>query len=220
MIEGFCISHKDDVPVSASRWCPEHQTLCLPPSWSSQNAVYPEWPPRPADYVYAPRQLQESKAAPRQPLGAARKPFTRRAAVPVATHPVSTPDALTCHQCRQTYAQGPRTGGPDRRFCGSICRAKAAQRIRRGLAPSPKIVTCVECGKTADAVPSTGGMRRRYCSAECGRKRNNRRNNRAPMVDRGMRCEDCGRDDRPHKGRGLCSACWAKAWRRSQEVAA
>lgn len=224
MIEGFCPTHANDIPLAATRWCTEHRTLCLPPSWSDQHAVWPAWPPRPAGWVYAPRQLQESQRATVRPLGAARKPFTRNApkTTPAVSAPEIPPGDLTCHHCRQPYTQGRRTGGPTRRFCSARCRARAAkavQRIRQGSDLGPRTVTCAECGTTTDAVPVTGGIRRRYCSAECGRRRNNRRNDRTPMADRGMRCEDCGRDDRPHKGRGLCSGCWAKARRQDRKVA-
>lgn len=222
---GWCIAHRNDIPLSASRWCPEHQTLCLPPSWSSQTAVYPEWPPRPEGWVYSPKQLQAAVRAPQRALDASRKPFTSNPPRTTAAPQQSSepPGALTCHQCRETYKQGPRAGGPERRFCSPLCRgkaARAARKVLRGLADGPKIVVCAECGKTADAVPATGGMRRRYCSHECGRKRNNRRNDRTPMAARGMRCEDCGRDDKPHKGRGMCSGCWDRARRREREAAA
>ncbi len=93
---GFCPPHGADIPLVSGRWCEEHRAICLPPSWASQDLAWPEWPPRPEGYVWAPRQLQEGKRAPAKP----RKPFATREEAVIAQDLTTL---VTCMGCGATF---------------------------------------------------------------------------------------------------------------------
>lgn len=222
MMHGFCLTEKADVPISNERRCLADGSLCIAPSWASKDSAYP-WPPRPDGWVYVAKQLQALVRNPQKTDAERRKPFTSKPVEPAhVPQPVAEkPGAVTCAWCHEAYTQGPRNGGPPRRFCTKICRARASKAARKTGGTGPITFTCAECGRVAEAIPALGGRRWRYCSDQCRRAAKKRNDIRPLMAERGMSCLDCGRDDAPHKAKNLCNSCWQRAAaRRRQEAMA
>jgi hypothetical protein len=99
------------------------------------------------------------------------------------------------------------------------------KRRAKPSAPSQPVMVTLSCEACHVVVTKRflGGPKQRFCSSRC---RNKGRGPRpagmrtTPMSAFGRRCLDCGRDDRPHRARGLCPICDQRARRRAQKAAA
>lgn len=198
MIEGWCIPHGADIVLDGDRWCPEHNTLVIPPSWADHTSVWPEWPPRPAGYVYVAKQLQTPVRASQRPLATSRKPAPRKAQTEISAsldaklRPESVVDPATK---RKPFSPAPA----DQTL-------PARQRVRQ-----QRLIRCEHCGDEK-SFASHGGPPQRFCSTGCRTAARTRRVQVRREADRQTRrpCPVCRAEFTPYKRGGpvqvYCSA--------------
>jgi hypothetical protein len=110
----------------------------------------------------------------------------------------------------------PRPPAPKRAWSPPKRKSRAAEQ------PVMVTVTCGVCRVTVTK-RRWGGHQQRFCSTPCRNKARGPRpagNRTTPMSAMGRRCVECGRDDVPHRAKGMCPVCAQRIRRRAMREAA
>lgn len=176
MIEGFCLTHQADVPITDTRRCIEDGDLVIPPTWAGHTDAFP-WPERPDGYTYRPpAYLREYQKKLTDSIGKHRKPAPKQAVGATLDKKLRPPKPVqrtgqayvtfTCGGCHTTVTKKAH-GGPRQRFCNDVCRNRG---YRRGERPvmATEGRACVDCKR--DDVPHRAHGRCAPCSLRLRRQ--------------------------------------------------
>jgi endogenous inhibitor of DNA gyrase (YacG/DUF329 family) len=191
-ILGYCIPCRDNVPVDSSRSCIRDGQITIPPTYGKRTQ---EW------------------------VDGAWVPFIPRPEGYVWTPP-ALPEPKPPAPPKPLGTSGPQTRTRAPRSRASSAYLRQAKKIQKQ--PIMVTLTCEAC-KTEVTRRFTGGRQQRFCSMKCRNKTRGPRpagKRNTPMSALGLRCSDCGRDDVPHRAKGMCPVCSQRARRRAMREAA
>jgi hypothetical protein len=96
-------------------------------------------------------------------------------------------------------------------YCHRCAYQQTKAPVRAARAAERPYICCEVCSRPFRPARTGYANRRRWCSEPCRQAAP-----RDPMRLSGRACVECGRDDVPHRGRGLCDACFQRE-RRSRK---